>query len=111
MKNKLSIEYFDDGFLNLFEEWLFVKSFEYSALLINRLFWYKLLPNIDKKTWFVYIEAGFPVSAKDEVEELLSVKDYKTRVYTKEEKNIFWKYPLQEDKDKLQNLKKDILRF
>ena len=111
MKNKLSIESCDDGFVNLFEEWLFIKSFEYSALLINDIFWYKLLPNIDKKTWFVYIEIAFPLSTKNDVKELLSVKNYKTRFYIKEEKYMYWEYPIQQDKNKLQNLKNELLKF
>jgi hypothetical protein len=51
---KSSFELLDDGFINLYEEWIFVRCFEYSAILLSELTWYRLFANIDKKSWFVY---------------------------------------------------------
>lgn len=56
---KYGFEKLDDWFINLYEEGLFVRCFEYSAILIWEIFWYKIFPNIDKKTGFIFLEFFF----------------------------------------------------
>ena len=56
---KDSYEKLDDWFINLYEESLFVRCFEYSAVLVSELTWYRLYANIDKKNWFIFLECWF----------------------------------------------------
>lgn len=57
---KDSYEKLDDWFINLYEEWLFVRSFEYSAVLLREILWYKLFSNIDKKNRIYFFRTRFP---------------------------------------------------
>lgn len=73
---KDSYELLDDGFINLYEEWIFVRCFEYSAIEISRLFDYKIFPNCDKKTWKIYLEVWFPKDKKWDIFSFLDNHNY-----------------------------------
>jgi hypothetical protein len=47
-------EWKDDYFLNFYKQWIFIRCYEYSAIIISEITWYRIYPNVDKKTWFVY---------------------------------------------------------
>ena len=108
--DKISFEKLDDSFVNLYEIWIFTKAFEYSACVLNELFWYKLIPSINKKTWYIYIESWFPRAQKDDI--LYSLNDYNIRYFDKYGNStlIQWeKNSFSKDTDKLYNIKKDLV--
>jgi hypothetical protein len=45
---KDSFEKLDDWFINLYEEWLFVRCFEYSAILLWEILWYKIFVDLNE---------------------------------------------------------------
>lgn len=59
--NKISLERIDDWFLNFNIEGIFVKTYEYTALIISERKWYKLFPNIDKKNLSYIFRMFFPI--------------------------------------------------
>jgi hypothetical protein len=81
---KNSYEILDDWFLNLYEETLFVKCFEYSAVLIWEITGYRIFLNIDKKTWFVFLELWFPKIKLKEIVRNLENKWYNLRIIKKD---------------------------
>lgn len=80
---KSSFELLDDGFLNLYEEGIFVRCFEYSAIILSELTWYRLFANIDKKSWFVFLEVWFPKNKFDEIIWSLENRWYSYRIIDK----------------------------
>ena len=110
---KDSYELLDDWFLNLYEEWIFIRCFEYSALELWELFWYKLMPAVDKKTWKVFLEVWFPKNKKSEIFNFLDTRNYNYRFTTKNEWLIqtIWNHKIQKDKEKLIKIKKDLIKF
>jgi len=67
------IESLEDNYINLFEEWIFTRCFDYSAILLWEIFWYKIFSNIDKKTWFIFLELWFPKIKNMEILENLKL--------------------------------------
>jgi len=112
MKN-LILEKIDDWYINLYESWLFIRSMEYSAMLLNEVLWYKLYLNIDKKTWFVFLELWFPKIIKDEVIHKINSMWYFIRVISKDnEITLFdWNDKILKDKNKLLELKNTMVKF
>jgi hypothetical protein len=60
MIRKILKEKQDDWFLNLHKVWYFFRAFEYSAIELAKITDYKLFPNIDTKSGFVFLEVWFP---------------------------------------------------
>jgi len=110
---KNSFDKLDDGFVNLYKEWLFVRCFEYSAVLISQLTWYRLYANIDKKAWFVFLECGFTKVKLSEVQKELESKWFKIRIVEKDWNiiEIIWNNRLEKDSEKLINLKTNLIKF
>lgn len=72
-----------DDYLNFYLEWVFVRSFEYTALITSMITWYKLFANIDRKTWFIFLESSFPKSQIKKVENELKIRWYSLRYVDK----------------------------
>lgn len=110
---KSSFEKLDDWFVNLYKKWIFVRCFEFSAILISQLTWYRLYANIDRKTWFVFLETGFPKNKIDEIQNNLENKWYKIRVVEKDWNitETIWVNKLDKGSEKLINLKTNLIKF
>jgi hypothetical protein len=110
---KDSFEKLDDWFLNLYEEWIFVRCFEYSAIFVSELTWYRLFANIDRKTGKIFLEIGFPNNKLNQIIKELEMKWYCLRI-TKlnwELKLSFWVLKLERNIEKLIKLKQDLVKF
>lgn len=110
---KDSYELLNDGFLNLYEEWIFIRCFEYTALELYELFWYKLMPWIDRKNGKVFLELWFPKSKKTEIFSFLENRNYFYRFISKSDwlSETIWSYHLNRDCDKLLKIKKELINF
>ena len=110
---KNSLEILDDGFVNIYEEWLFVRCFEYSAVLMSEITWYRLFANIDKKTGFVFLECGFPKDKLDEIIWSLENRWYYIRFIEKtwNINTTFWNFKLEKTKEKLIEIKNNLIKF
>ncbi len=110
---KDSYERLNDWFINLYEESLFAKCFEYSAVLIWELFWYKVYPNIERKSGFVFLECGFLSSKLEEITQSLENKWYGVRIVQKSWNIIstFWLKKLERSKENLLELKSSLIKF
>ena len=73
---KNSFELLDDGFVNLYEEWIFVRCFEWSAILVSEITGYRLFANINKKTGLIFLEIGVPKNKLDEIIKNLEIRWY-----------------------------------
>ena len=80
---KDSFEKLDDWFLNLYEEWLFFRCFEYSAIFLSDLTWYRLYVNIDKKIWKIFLECAFPKNKLFWIVSLIEKQKYNIRIINK----------------------------
>lgn len=110
---KGSFELLDDWFVNLYEEGIFVRCFEYSAILLSTLTWYKLFWNIDKKTWKIFIECAFPKTKNYEIINILERQKQNMRLIKKDwnvEQTIYWN-SLKREKEKLIQIKKQLIYF
>lgn len=110
---KDSYEKLDDWFINLYEEWLFIRSFEYSAVLLGEILGYKVFVNIDKKTWFIFLELWFPKIKLWEVLKQLEIRWYKLRIMQKDLqiKTINWSIALDRNLEKLIQFKQELIKF
>lgn len=110
---KDSYEMLDDWFLNLYEETLFVKCFEYSAVLLWEITGYRVFLNIDKKTWFIFLELWFPKNKLKEIVKNLENKWYNLRIIKKDWNidSTFWSIKLEKNKEKIREYKNDLIKF
>lgn len=110
---KSSFELLDNGYINLYEEWIFVRCFEYSAVLLSQLTWYRLFANIDKKSWFVFLEVWFPKNKLDEIVWNLENRWYSYRIIDKNWKLncTIWKEKLQRNQEILKQRKNNLINF
>ena len=110
---KDSFEILDDGFLNFYEEWIFVRCFEFSALEIWELFWYKIMPWISRKTWKIFLEVWFPKVKKSEILSFLDTKNYNYRFTNKNDwlTQTIWTHKILKDFEKLLKIKKELIKF
>lgn len=110
---KDSFEKLDDGFLNLYEEWIFIRCFEYSAILLAEMTWYRLFANIDKKTWFVFLEVWFPKNKLDWIISNLEQRWYQVRFIDKSWKLnfTFGNIKLEKIQEKIIDIKKQLTKF
>lgn len=110
---KDSFEKLDDGFLNVYEEWIFVRCFEWSAILISEITGYRLFANIDKKTWFIFLEVWFPKNKQGEIMWNLENRWHAIRFVEKNWKLncIIWKEKLERIEEKIINIKKQLTKF
>jgi predicted mannosyl-3-phosphoglycerate phosphatase (HAD superfamily) len=102
-----------DGFVNLYEEWIFLRSVEYSALKVADITQYKLIPNINKKTGFIFIECGFPINKLKDVLNLFKESKQNIRVYYKtwEVEEILNWTKLEKNQSELLETKKKLVMF
>ncbi len=110
---KDSFELLDDGFINLYEEWIFVRCFEYSADFISQLTWYRLFANIDKKTWYIFLECSFPKIKLNEIVLNLENRWYMVRFVDKNWKlnMTIWKERIERKEEKLKEIKNNLIKF
>lgn len=110
---KDSYELLDDGFLNLYETGIFVRSFEYSAILISKITWYRLFANINKKTWKIFLECSFPKNKLQEILSSLEQRWYMIRFLDKTWNiNItFWEKKLERNEEKIKQIKYDLIKI
>jgi hypothetical protein len=110
---KESFEKLNDSFINLYKQGIFIRCYEYSAILISEITWYRVYPNVDKKTGFVYLELWFPVNKQEEIIRKLEVKKYNIRLIDSEwniEETI-WIEKIDKNNEKLTQLKKWLIKF
>lgn len=110
---KDSYEKLDDWFINLYEEWLFVRCFEYSAILLGEILGYKVFPNIDKKTGFIFLELAFPKVKLQEILREIEIRWYFVRLTEKtwELNMTIWNIKFERNKEKLIEIKKTLIKF
>jgi len=110
---KDSFEKLDDWYVNLYEQGIFVRCFEKSVILISQLTWYRIYANLDKKTWFVFLELGFPRDRKNEIIQNLEIKWYKIRLIEKTWNIVetIWNNFLEKNIENIVKLKKDLIKF
>ena len=111
--NKDSFEKLNDGFVNLYEEWIFIRCFEYSAILLSEITGYRLFSNINKKTGFVFLEIWFPKNKLDEIIKKLEFKWYCLRFNKRDwEYDLsIWDIKIERNTEKLIKLKQNLVRF
>ena len=99
VKEKFTIEKFNNWYINLWNEGLFFRWYEFSALFLNEFFWYKMfltvskwcykktdLENVDKS--YLFLCAWFPVSKKEKFLEEIHKKWYFVRIMKLDEENV-----------------------
>lgn len=103
----------NDWFVNLYEQWIFIRCYEKSAICISELTWYKLYPNIDKKSWFIFLECGFPKDKKENILSKLESKWNFIRIIDKgwNINETFWNNKLEIEKSKLIETKNNLIKF
>ncbi len=110
---KDSFEKLNDWFVNLYEEWIFVRCFEYSAEFISQLTWYRLFANIDKKTWYIFLECSFPKNKLDEIIWNLESRWYSVRFVDRDWKLncTIWKEKIERRQEKILKIKNNLIKF
>ena len=111
--NKYSYEKLNDSFINLYKQWIFIRCYEYSANIISEITWYRVYPNVDKKTGFVYLELWFPKDKQEEIIRKLEVEKYNIRLIDNDwniEETI-WSNKIDKNNNKLIELKKELIKF
>lgn len=111
--NKYNYDKLNDWFVNLYEQWIFIRAYEKSAICISELTWYKLFPNIDKKSWFIFLECGFP---KDKKESIISKLENKWNFIRILDKNwnineVIWNNKLDINETELLKIKNNLIKF
>ena len=111
--SNLLFEKLEDDFINLFEVWIFIKSFEYSALILSKELDYKYYINCDKKKAFIFLEIWFPKTKLEQNISILLSKWYSIRYIDKNNKIIEYKWELKNIKDKkyLLNIKQKLIKL
>ena len=111
--NKYSYEKLNDSFINLYKQGIFIRCYEYSAILISEITWYRVYPNVDKKTWLVYLELWFPVNKQEEIIRKLEVEKYNIRLIDKQGniEETIWNKKIDKINNKLIELKKQLIKF
>ncbi|MDD2870381.1 MAG: hypothetical protein PHS49_00175 [Candidatus Gracilibacteria bacterium] len=110
---KNSYENLNDGFVNLYKEGIFVRCFEFSAILVSELTGYRLYANIDRKTGFIFLELGFPKGYKEKVIKDLEIRGNFIRIIDKSGNitETIGVNKLDKDSEKLINLKTNLIKF
>jgi len=103
----------DDYFLNFYKQWIFIRCYEYTAIILWEITWYRVYANIDKKTWKIFLELWFPVNKEKEIFNILENKWYFLRISDKKWliEEIIWNIKIEKDNEKLIKLKKDFIKF
>jgi len=110
---KSNFDRLDDWYVNLYEQWIFIRCYEKSAILLSEMTWYKLYLNIDKKTWFVFLECGFPKDKKETILKRLESQWNFIRLINKDWNinETFWDNKLELIKENLEKIKNNLIRF
>jgi hypothetical protein len=106
-------EKLNDWFVNLYEQWLFIRCYEKSAILLSEITGYKLYPNIDKKTWFIFLECGFPKDCKGKITDNLEKRWNFIRLIDKDWKinEVYWNNKLNIDEITITKIKNNLIKF
>lgn len=110
---KYDLERLEDNYINLYEEWIFIKSFEYSAIILNQEFGYRLLVNCDKKKWLIYLESWFPKNKKDIIFIDLKSLWYSIRFFEKSWVSVLieWNKKLIKSEVEIVSIKRNLVKF
>jgi len=114
MNLKTIIESMNNGYINLFKEWIFYRAFEYSALKLSKLTWYKIMLDLDKKENKILLSCGLPTNKLEDIENMLKSKDIPYRIFekTENESKVFeWKNFIEVNKQILIETKQKLLKF
>lgn len=84
------LEKVKDHYINLYEVWIFIRAIEYSAYEVFLVLDYKYYLNINKKTWFVFLESWFPKNMLDKNIQILVWKWYSVRYINKQNEITFY---------------------
>lgn len=111
--NKYSYDKLNDWFINFYEQWIFTRCFEKSAIYASELTWYRLFVNIDKKTWFVFLECAFPKDKKENIVLELENKWNFIRIIDKDWNitETFWNNKLEIQESELIQIKNNLIKF
>jgi hypothetical protein len=106
-------EWKNDYFLNFYKQWIFIRCYEYSAIIISEITWYRVYANIDKKTWKIFLELWFPVNKEKEIFDILEKKWYFLRMCNKDWliEEIIWNNKIEKDNKKLIEIKKQLIKM
>lgn len=110
MKN---YEKIDDYFLNFHKQGIFIRCYEYTAVILSEITWYRVYANINKKTWKIFLELWFPLNKEKEIFNILENKGYFLRISDKNWliEEIIWNNKIERDNEKLIKVKKDLIKF
>ncbi len=110
---KDNFEKLNDWFINLYKQWIFVRCYESSALLVSEITWYKVYPNVNKKTGFIYLELWFPINKQEEIIKKLDMANYNIRLVdvNLNIEEIIWTKKLDKNNKKLTNIKIWLIKF
>lgn len=111
--DKFNFEKLDDNFINLYEEWIFIKAVEFSAVKLSELFDYKLTLWVEKKSHLLYFELGFPVSKVEEKIAYIVAEWYGVRFFPKQKAPVIhvWKKDFKKDEEGLTYKKQSMIKF
>ncbi|MDD3793411.1 MAG: hypothetical protein PHI37_01245 [Candidatus Gracilibacteria bacterium] len=110
---KDSYDKLNDGFVNLYEQGIFIRCYEKSAILLAEITGYKLYPNIDKKTGFIFLELGFPKDYKQKILTNLENRGNFIRIIDKigNISETFGNTRLEIEESKLKEIKNNLIKF
>ncbi len=103
----------NDGFVNFYRQGIFIRCFEYTAIIVSEITWYRVYPNVDKKTWFVYLELWYPKDKENIITRDLEDRWYNIRIIEKDWNitETIWSKKLEKWFEKLLELKKQLIKF
>ena len=110
---KDSYESLDDGFINFYKEWIFYRCYEYSAMHMAEVTWYKIFLNINKKTWKVYLECWIPKDKFTQFQTLLDDQGHSYRISQNSGliENCIWQKKITKDVEELKKVKISLIKF
>lgn len=98
VKEKFTIEKFNNWYINLWHEWEFLRAYEYSALFLNKIFWYKFFLTFSKWCFkksdienfnkdYLFLWSWFPFSQKEKFLQDIYKKWYFVRIMKLDEED------------------------
>lgn len=111
--DKYIFEKLDDNYINFYEEWIFARCIEYSAVEISKITDYKLYLNIKKPDNIVFLEIGFPKTKLEDITKKLEREWKSYRILSKKsEPKVFnWTSKIVKNNKEIVEMKKSIIEF